>query len=61
MNFNDAGALSQVDFAAEAVKKGSTTVGLRSATHAVIISINVSAYSGPPTKHFSIIRTKTQL
>jgi hypothetical protein len=41
--YSPAGRLHQVEYAMEAVKQGSATVGARSATHAVIVSLKRTA------------------
>ena len=45
-NFDFQGRLHQVDYAVEAMKQGSATVGLKSATHAVVVALKV-AYKIP--------------
>lgn len=41
--WSPAGRLHQVEYAMEAVKQGSATVGLKSATHAVVVALKRAA------------------
>lgn len=48
------GRIHQIEYAMEAVKQGSATVGMKNATHAVLVALKVNIY------HF-ILRFSTSL